>query len=212
VILFEHREARYAAASSSADYEWAYRSALGARTIDAWLRNAARDGGVRSRNALEIRDRMQGDNLQWIVNQQRPNGKVLVYAAWVHIATTPLEVPFGPRAMQPEASLAGTYHRQHFGDRLLAIGHLFRRGEWYCEADAVRRDEAVAGSLSQILGDLKRPMFLLDLRGAPPQVRTWLDRNRVVSDAYPWVPNELNVARGFDMLLYTDSVTAACAR
>src|SRR5688572_25785826 len=68
VTLFEHKEARYTAASSAADYAWAYRSALGARTIDAWLRHAARDGRTASRNSLEVRDRLQGDNVQWIVN------------------------------------------------------------------------------------------------------------------------------------------------
>jgi erythromycin esterase-like protein len=208
VTLFEHRAARYAVASSPTDYMWAHRSALGARTIDAWLRSMMRDGRA-GRNSLEIRDHFQGENVRWIVDREKPNGKVFLYAAWVHLATTPLAI-FG--ATQPDLRLAGTYHRQHFGNQLLTIGHVFRRGQWYCGAGAVKRDNAVAGSLSQMLGELTRPMFLLDLRTAPHSVRAWLDRERVVSDEYPWGKYELNVARGFDMLLYTDAVTGACRR
>jgi erythromycin esterase len=208
VTIFEHRAAKYTAATSSTDYAWAYRSALGARAVDAWLRSMVRDGRA-GRNSLEIRDHLQGDNVRWIVDREKPNGKVLLYTAWVHIATTPLAI-FG--ATQPDLQLAGTYHRRHFGNRLLTIGHMFRRGHWYCGPDVVTRDEAVAGSLSHLLGGLKRSNFLLDLRTAPPEVRTWLDRERVVSDEYPWNKYELNVARGFDMLVYTDAVTGACGR
>jgi hypothetical protein len=32
-----------------------------------------------------------------------------------------------------------------------------------------------------MLGELQRPMFLLDLRPAPQAIRAWLDRERVVS-------------------------------
>jgi erythromycin esterase len=208
VTLFEHRQAKYTRASSLADYEWAYRSAVGARAADAWLRKAALDksDGGGFMQAMEVRDRMQAENLRWIVDQQR-GGKVLVFGAWVHIATTPL--PYWG-AERTDTAVAGTYLRRYFGDRLVTIGNLFRRGRWYCGESSVSREDAVAGSLSNLLGTLKRPLFLVDLRAAPPPVRSWLDHEHVVSDAYPWGRYELNIARGFDMLLYMDTVTPAC--
>jgi erythromycin esterase len=209
VTLFEHRQARYMQSSSPSDYEWAYRSALGARAADAWLRKVAAGGVDGFPQAMEVRDRMQAENVRWIVDQQQPNGKVLLFAAWVHVATTPLPY-WGAASARSDTAVAGTYLRRQFGNRLVTIGNLHRRGTWYCGPDSVSRDDAVQGSLSQLLGTLSRPLFLLDLRAAPPPVRSWLDQERVVSDAYPWGRYELNVARGFDMLLYMDRITPAC--
>jgi erythromycin esterase len=208
VTLFEHRQARYSQVSSPTDYEWAYRSALGARAADAWLRKTVLTdpGRLVFREAMEVRDRMQAENVRWIVDQQR-GGKVMLFGAWVHMATASL--PYWG-ADRTDTAVAGTYLRRHYGDRLLSIGNLFRRGKWYCGPDAVSRDEAVAGSLSNLLGPLNEPLFLLDLRSAPPAARSWLDHDRVVSDTYPWGRYELNVARAFDLLLYMDRVTPAC--
>ena len=210
VTLFEHRQAKYAGTSSEAEYQWAYRSALGARAADAWLRKAESGAPAAAafREAMEVRDRMQAENVRWIVEQQSPAGKVLVFGAWIHLATTPIPYWVG-LPDRTDTAVAGTYLRRFFGDRLVTIGHVFRRGRWYCE-NTLSRDDAVAGSLAQLFGVLNQPQFLLDLRTAPGSVQKWLDQDHVVSDTYPWGQYQLNLRRGFDLLFYTDTVTPAC--
>jgi erythromycin esterase-like protein len=211
VTLLEHQQAKYIQASSEADYEWAYRSALGARAVDAMLRKLAANGSSDEglRQATEVRDRMQAENLGWVVERLPPGGKVLVFAHLFHIAMTPIPY-WGSEPARTDSAVAGMYLRRHFGDRLITIGNLFRRGTWYCGEGVQSRADAVQGSLARALGTLNQPLFLLDLRSAPQPVQSWLDQDRVLSDPYPWVRYELNVARGFDMLLFMDRVTPAC--
>src|SRR5262249_15112986 len=103
ISLLERKEAQYTAAGTATDYAWACRAAMGARQVDDWLRqfavNAAEDATAlpqlqpaRALAALNVRDRAQADNLEWIVRQEGHEGKILIFASRFHLGGAPLQV------------------------------------------------------------------------------------------------------------------------
>jgi erythromycin esterase len=216
INLLERQEARYTAASTAADYEWACRAAIGARQTDNWLRQIPvewqRSEKPRALSAGQIdflsvshdvRDRAQADNLQWIVSREEPDGKVLVFASRFHLSAAPLKTALWERQQQ----VAGTYLRRRFGSRLVTIGNLVGRGEsgGGCFGEALQ--PAHRESLDRVAAETGIPLFLLDLRAAPPEVARWLDQEHQLGAGDDAL--RLQVARAFDVLFYIDCVTPA---
>jgi erythromycin esterase len=216
VATFEAREAAYQAASSPTDYQWAYRSALGARSVDTWLRQIPigwlpSSGWTFLSKAINIRDRTQADNLGWIVDQEGPDGKVVVFAARVHLSTAPVKT--SQSAPGVGDAVAGTYLRRRFGSRLVTIGNLIGKGTSGCGGytDPVGvGGVATPESIDGVVGMLGQPMLLLDLRGAPTMVRSWLDREHDLEGGPYGL--KVEVGKAFDILFYLDTVTPACPK
>jgi erythromycin esterase len=213
VALFERREARYSAASSPADYQWTYRSLLGARSADEWLRQVPigwkqSDGMTFFAEATDIRDRAQADNLGWIVEQEGPNGKLVAFASRYHISTSPVKTPLSRGG--PGNTVAGTYLRRRFGSRLVTIGNLIGKGSFGCSGFSGPIDPAPPASIDGTVGALGRPLLLLDLRAAPPNVRSWLDQERDMGGGQGAMRTV--IGRAFDILFYLDQVTPACSK
>jgi erythromycin esterase len=217
VALLERREAPYTAASTASDYEWAYRGAIGARQADAWLREMPA-GWRPSQNperaflskSLDVRDRAQADNLDWIIAKEGPGGKILVFAHRYHLSAAPVKtrwfLPAGDAdyLQQP----AGTYLRRRLADRLVIIGNLIGRGETACAGERDRLEPAPPESLDAIAGELRTPRFLLDLRAAPAGVSSWLAREHRLGQDSARI--DLEPSKAFDVLFYLESVTPAC--
>lgn len=215
VSLIANSEARYTAVGSAADYEWGYRAAIGARQADSLLRQIP-VGFVRSRSARgvaeyqafrdgqdDLRDRFMDDNLEWVMKQQGPSGKVLVFASNYHLDAN---------ATRPNGDLrdaAGTHFRRAFGDRLLAIGNLNDGGEAGCGDFYYFEESPPPGSIDALVGPLDDRSFLLDLRTAPAPVKSWIERrNPTIS-----VAGDFSFRPGaFDVLFYLHEVTPACPR
>ena len=215
VSLIASNEARYTAASSAEDYQWGYRAAIGARQTDTWLRRIP-VGFVRSRSPRgaadygafrggqdDLRDRFQADNLEWVMQQQGTSGKVLVFASNFHMDAN---------ATRPNGDLrdaTGTHLRRTLGDRLLTIGNLNDGGEAGCGDFYYSEESTPPGSIDALVGPLDDRNFLLDLRTAPPPVKSWIEqRNPKIT-----VAGDFSFRPGaFDVLFYLHEVTPACPR
>jgi erythromycin esterase len=219
LALVERCEAKYTATTSSADYGWAHRAAVGARQSDTWLRQIP-VGWKRTQSpraplrvdeasflclASDVRDRAQADNLEWIVAQEGLEGKVLVFASRYHLSAAPVTSSFWrSKGVQHEHEVAGTYLRRRFADRLVTIGNI---------AGAVRTNHhagsflAPKQSIDGLAREVRAPLFLLDLRSAPSNVANWLKKEHSLADRDQELSLVLDDA--FDLLLYIENITPA---
>ena len=154
----------YTAASSSGDYRWAVRAAFGAWQMDELQRNE----GFALDDAA--RERIQADNLKWILEQEASRGKLLVYAALPHLSAAPRRGGITERRFGMQYT-AGTYLRSWLGRDLVVIGGLVGNGiRTGCGSGREitlppAPDHTLAGIARRVAG--QRP-FLLDIRRDKP--------------------------------------------
>lgn len=224
IALLERREAPYITASSREDYSWAYRAAINARQTDIWLRqfpveqpageapnSPAQDQLMRSyARATEMRDRAQADNLDWIIQREGANGKVLVYGSRYHLSMAEVTKaswwPADP-AYFPQ-QVAGTYLKARHGERLVTIGNLISGGTARCADFNQTLEAPPAASMDGLAARVGPPLFLLDLRAAPPAVSQWLNQDHLLG--YGQQVMEVSIGKAFDILFYVRTVTPAC--
>jgi erythromycin esterase len=223
ITLLERREAQYNRASSAADYQWGYRAAIAARQVDEWLRQTPAEwrpssDAIASEGkqaefeaaAADVKDRAQADNLDWIVRQEGSHGKILVFAARYHLSGTPINTDSTSKigTGQIPQEVAGTYLRRRFGARLLSIGNLIGGGTVGCADSRRALKSAPADSIGGIAGELGRPLYLLDLRAAPPGVGTWLNQEHPLGQE--GIVHSLAIGKAFDVLFYLNTGTPSC--
>ncbi len=218
VNLFERCEAQYAAASTRDEYAWAYRAAVGARQVDAWLRHVPvgwepidQAGEPRGEAisffplAHDVRDRAQADNLEWVIEQEGQSGKLLVFAARYHLSAAPVKSTFwGRNGMQRQQEVAGAYLRRRLGKSLLTIGNLIGEARTDLRKTLHR---APGDSFDGVSAKVGPAVFVLDLRPAPLEVRKWLQQEQGLSDGSQVLL--VAPAEAFDVLLYIATVTPA---
>ncbi len=208
VALLERRQADYMTASSPSEYQWGYRAAIGARQVDAWLRlipvGWERGDDGRFLGRMNVRDRGQADNLDWIVRQEGPSGKILVFASRFHGSASSV---IGLGGMEGTSEVMGTYLRRRYGERLLTIGNLRGPAEIGCGDFWLSYERGPLESIDGLVGELGVPLFLLDLRTAPSSLAEWVGRRHRLADG-----EEVNLGRAFDVLFYVDEITPACLR
>lgn len=228
VALLERHEARYISAGSPSDYEWAHRAAIAARQLDGWLRQiplqwrASVEDLTLLDRAADLRDRAQADNLDWIIKREGPQGKVLVFAHNAHLSLTSIRRTWWPlnppAALQQTVSLqqevAGTYLRRRYGADLFTLGHLVGHRKMPRDGTGSAVQHAPADSADGLFREAGVPMYLLDLRAAPPRVASWLEKERQTGPGFE-LPGrfrgriELAVGKAFDAIWYLDAVTVA---
>lgn len=209
ISLFERREAAYTAASASRDYQWAYRSAIGARQTDELLRQVPvgwtkKDGMGWLNDASAVRDRAMADNVHWILSQAGPDAKILIFAHRFHIATvSPSEPRSSGTDAFPSASL-GTYLKQDYGKNLVTIGNLFSHDASDCKKN---NPPAPTKSMEGMLSNLNAPLFMLDLRTAPAKVANWLKQPQDLYDGSKATLSD--VGKAFDIVFFSRQITPA---
>ena len=123
IALVERKESVYAKRSSTAEYGWAHRGAIACRQVDSWLRHvplewqAPRVMPERWSSeinflsaAMDVRDRAQADNLDWIMRQEGPLGKILVFASRYHLSAVSVKAGYRDNnGDESEQQVAGTY-------------------------------------------------------------------------------------------------------
>lgn len=221
ITLIERSEAKYTAASSPADFAWGQRAAVAARQVDAWLRQipprwkrTASPGEILGSEAgflcvaNDVRDRAQASNLEWIIDREGPQGKVLVFAARFHLSCAPVKSTYWmSQGIEHEQHVAGTYLRRRFSDGLVTIGNVFGTGRTdYRPTPLMTAQQSIDG----LAREVGAPLYMLDLRAAPPQLAKWLQQEHSLSDGM----HELRCSPGkaFDMLLYFDDISPASTR
>jgi erythromycin esterase len=214
VSLMERNRLAYVAKSSKDEFDWAERAAIGARQTDTWFRRMPvgwklEDGFEWTRYSQQVRDRVMADNLEWVRSRLGPRGRVLVFAAAGHIASTVVRLPdHQVREMIP----LGAHLEDRFGSDFINILNLVVNGEIrYCSANPRRLmplKPPPESSVETLFAAVHLPRYLLDLRGAPPPVAAWL---RQVHDHWNgFGTQQFATARAFDVVYYVSPVTSAC--
>lgn len=224
----EAAKGRYTAAPSGEDYDWALRTAIGAVQLDDWLREIplawrASSGQLRFLDvASDLRDRAQAENLRWIVERERPRGRVFAFAHNGHLSAWPVKwlwrAPSSAADVAPEATylhtVAGTYLRQWLGDRYFVIGNLINSGTIGNTRFEQELIEPVPDALDGLAHDVGGERFVVGLRGMSPEATEWLEQQRPFSGRFSLplkyeVTMEVRGARAFDALVYMDRVSPA---
>ena len=149
------------------------------------------------------------DNLEWVRSRLGPRGRVLVFAAAGHLASTMVQLPDHPvREMVP----LGAHLKDRFGSDFVNILNLVVNGEIkYCSANPRRLmplEPPPESVVETLFAAVNAPRYLLDLRGAPPSVAAWL---RQVHDHWNGFGTlQFATARAFDVVYYVSPVTSAC--
>ena len=211
--LFEREQASFVRRSSTIDYQWAYRAALGARQVDTFLRGipldweAGSDLGLWYGEIQQYRDRAMVDNMEWILSQLGPAPKVLVFGENGHVgkasrqSTYPIDYEYTPFA---------AYLTQRYGDRIIVIGHVFQGGTFAGCGGAPVQSLAPApeSTVSGVFAQPGLPLFVLDLRTAPDPVAQWLRRPGDLWNGFEG--GSTVVANAFDLIFFSSTVTPAC--
>jgi erythromycin esterase len=214
VSLMERQRLAYVAKSSKDDFDWAERAAIGARQTDTWFRRMPvgwklEDGFEWTRYAHQVRDRVMADNLEWVRSRLRPRGRVLVFTAVGHLASTVVQLPDTQvREMVP----LGAHLKDRFGSDFISILNLLVNGEIkYCSASPRRLmplKPPPESAVETLFAAVDVPRYLLDLRGAPPAVSAWLQQ---VHDHWNgFGTQQFATAGAFDLVYYLSPVTSAC--
>jgi erythromycin esterase len=219
IIWLERHEAKYTAASSQSAYAWAHQSAIAARQTDNFLRQhpvgfmttaeerfADDELPAFISDASDVRDRVQADNLDWIAKQEGAAGKILVFAARYHLSAASVKVSWDPHRQEFAQEVAGTYLRRRFDDQLVTIGNLIGQKEIRLGTQSTWV-QAPEHSLDGMARELGNPLFVLDLRQAPPPVRRLLEQEYELAAGSQRL--KVPVGRAFDILFYVDTVKPA---
>jgi erythromycin esterase len=158
------RRADYVAAAGQR--EWTLARQAAAILVQQEAMRGASEAG-----AFDVRDRAMAENIAWLLDQEPPGARMVV---WAHNGHVSLRDPFG--TVHP----LGEHLRRRFGAAYLALGSLFERGSFQA-LDASRQREtlavrtlgpAPAGDLGAAFARASLPCFLLDLRRLPPSSAT----------------------------------------
>ena len=216
VALMERQRLAYVAKSSSDDFDWAQRAAIGARQTDTWFRRMPvgwklADGFDWTSEAQQVRDRVMADNLDWVRTRLGSHGRVLVFAAAGHVAST-MVVQQVPDHKVRELIPLGAHLRERFGAEFVNLLNLVVNGEIkYCSANPRRSmplKPPPEPAVEMLFAALNVPRYLLDLRDAPPPVSAWL---RQVHDHWNgFGTQQFATAGAFDLVYYVSPVTSAC--
>jgi len=159
------------------------------------------------------RDQAMAANVEWILDQEGSESKIMLWAHNGHVSTAPLG----------EGKSMGMVLRKAYGEKMVVCGFSFDQGSF----QALQRGKglrqftvgpAIPGSLDAALATAGIPLFAVDLRGAPSSgaVAEWLNTpqpmrsigaiySESAPDAYfgPMTPHS------FDVILFVKRTTAA---
>jgi erythromycin esterase len=162
-----------------------------------------------------FRDRAMAENAKWILEQEPPGTKMMLWAHNGHVATAaPLDAP--------EQLPMGAHLREIFGGRYVSLGFALGEGSFRAVDMVTKkvRDFTVGppprGSLDATLAAVGAPLFAIDLRLAPTGVVTdWFAQPHVsrqigggYSDMTPGVwMRKMHAASRFDLLMFVAKTT-----
>nr|BFD87201.1 hypothetical protein StreXyl84_66020 [Streptomyces sp. Xyl84] len=161
--------------------------------------------------AERLRDQAMADNVLWW--QRQTGHKMLLSAHNGHVGYLSAHPDMYPRTQ-------GTVLRDRLGRRYAAIGFTFAGGSFLTKDASLDGDwkpvtvpAARPGMHEYTLDQVGYRDFYVDLRTAPANARTWLDRPRPVYDAGSTFTADplpaLAVGRAYDVLVHLHRVRAA---
>lgn len=189
---FEREHIRYVGMSSSAEYQRACQHAVVARQLDMNFRAQTRVDEQPQRDASMAR------NMMWVLQQEGPGGRVLLFAHNSHVRKS------------PNSSDLGRYLDEMLGTRMVVIGSLFNRGAAGIEGGETRPvlpDSQLVSLNAAFMDRVRRPLFLLDLARLPREgpLADWLVKGKPI-----WNHRmSSNPAESFDALVVIDTISPA---
>jgi erythromycin esterase len=161
--------------------------------------------------AERLRDQAMADNVLWW--QRQTGHRVLLSAHNGHVGYLSTHPDMYPRTQ-------GTVLRDCLGRNYAAIGFTFAGGTFLTKDTSLDGDwkpitvpAARPGMHEHTLDRVGYQDFYVDLRAAPAEARTWLDRPRPVYDAGSTFTPEplptLAIGRAYDVLVHLNRVRAA---
>ena len=160
-----------------------------------------------------LRDGAMAQNVAWW--QRRTGHKILLSAHNSHVAYVS-----GDPVMYPKAQ--GAFLRETLGAGYVTIGFTFDRGSFLSKDAALVGDwkrfsvpASARGSNEDTLDKVRYQDFYLDMRTAPPAARAWLGTarpTRSIGTQFPVEPQDISLARSFDVLVHLHDVRQADLR
>ena len=192
--LEEQRPAYREKGAAATEIEWAIQNARVVRQC------------LEMRAGIVSRDESMARNVQWIL-EQSPKAKIVLWAHNGHVAMKGL----GYASM-------GAALRKTYGEQMVVLGFGFHQGSFQAmKMGSGLQDFTVpaapAGTWDALMASAGMPMFALDLRQAPDELRMPM-KTRMIGAVYSvesadqfW--REANYPANYDALLFVESTTAA---
>jgi erythromycin esterase len=205
---FDVRKQDYVGKSSLQGWTMARQNMVIVKQAEVKLGNQGEPGRT-------FRDQAMAENVKWILDQEPPGTKMMLWAHNGHVAAAaPLDAP--------DHKPMGGHLREFFGDRLVSCGFIFQQGSFRA-VDMTTNDVSAftvgpppRGSLDATLAAVGIPLFAIDLRRLPEgEVAGWFAEPHVsrqigggYSEATPGVwMHRIRAARDFDLLIFVDKTT-----
>jgi len=203
--LFDERQAEWVLRSSQHAWTIARQNMVIVKQAEVKLRDQSVPGKL-------FRDRAMAENVKWILDQEPPGTRMMLWAHNGHVATAaPLDAP--------EEIPMGGHLRQYFGGQMVSCGFIFGQGSFRAvdmptgQTTTFTVSAPPQGSLDATLAALSIPLFAVDLRHAPDWFAAPHYSRQIgggYSEATPGVwMRRIRVARGFDLLIFVDKTTAS---
>jgi erythromycin esterase len=165
-----------------------------------------------------LRDRSMAENVKWILDNEDPGSRIMLWAHNAHVSTLPFhtDLPFDIEPM-------GMSLRRTYGKEMVVCGFSFDRGSFQAiQLGKGRRSftvgPAIPGSLDSALGAIGIPVFAIDLRRAPSAgaAADWLNTPQllrsigsVYSETAPDAFYSFVNPHAFDVIFFVNQTTAA---
>lgn len=202
---FEGRKKAYVEASSME--QWT----LARHNLEI-ARQAAGMYSVDQTGRISPRDPEMAGNVKWILDQEGPKSKIMLWAHNGHVSTAPLG----------DGESMGMALRKIYGAEMVVCGLSFGQGSFQAlqKGKGLREFKvgaAIPGSLDAALAGTGIPVFAIDLRSAPTSgvVGTWLNLQQVMrsigaiySDRSPDAFLTTVGRHSFDMIFFVNRTTA----
>jgi hypothetical protein len=229
ITLLKARRHELTELSSADEYDWALRVGIGARQVDAWMRQIPHGWEASLAHielldrASDLRDQAQADNIEWIVKREDAHGRVLIFGHNAHLSNAPVNRVWWPcesterpaRPVEHRQVSAGCHLKRGYGKRLITIGHLAGYGKIPSNGgESTHGRSPLNESIDEVLADPDSPSFLIDLRAAPALIARALDQETRLGPDFE-LPGKFQgfltvpVRQAFDALLYLKA-TDAC--
>jgi len=202
----ESRKESYVKRSSKKEWE------LAEHNLEI-VRQSAELYSIRKKGNVSPRDLAMAKNVRWILEQEGPEAKMMLWAHNGHVST----------GLLGGAASMGNELRQMYGSELVVCGFSFEEGSFQAveKGKGLKRftvGPAPPDTVDGILAATGIPIFAVDLRSAPSngQVRDWLNgaqKMRSIGLLYSlnWPEEGFSevIPREFDVLFFVRQTTAA---
>jgi erythromycin esterase len=211
LAMLERERPVFISATSETDYQWAHRNAMAARQAHRQYRVRPTEpagGGVppSAWRPSSQRDAAMADNVRWVLEQEGPQGRILVFAHNAHIKNSSTEGGIW-NAFERPPTVMGQHLRSVLGADLVIIGMSSAQN-----GAGLPTASLEPGGLDAALSRVGLPLFLLDLRSArsDPAVSAWLAERRALRANFTTFLT-VSPSAAFDALLFVNTLTPARA-